>query len=134
MRSAMYDEARLLFESVVREKRNVVELIDCDYTFLNENLATIYGLQEHVTGPKMRRVQLKDSNRGGILGMPGVLAATSFPSRTSPVKRGVWVLEQILGDHMPPAPPDVPAFDVRDEQTVSNLTLRQRTQPGAMAV
>ena len=128
MRSAMYDEVRLLFESVLREDRNVVELVDCNYTFLNENLATIYGLQETVTGSKMRKVLLSDGNRGGILGMPGVLAATSFPNRTSPVKRGVWVLEKILGDHVPSAPPDVPALERQDAATVGKLTLRQRTE------
>ncbi|MEE8045736.1 MAG: DUF1588 domain-containing protein, partial [Dehalococcoidia bacterium] len=122
------DEARLFFESIVRENRNVVSFIDCDYTFLNETLATIYGLEETVTGPEMRRVQLTDDNRGGILGMPGILAATSFPNRTSPVKRGVWVLEQVLGDHVPPAPPDVPALDEQDQETVANLTLRERTE------
>ena len=60
--------------------------------------------------------------------MPGVLAATSFPNRTSPVKRGVWVLEQILGDHVPPAPPNVPALDQQDQSAVANLTVRQRTE------
>jgi len=60
--------------------------------------------------------------------MPGVLAATSFPDRTSPVKRGVWVLEQLLGDHVPPAPPNVPALDQQDQATVANLTVRQRTE------
>ena len=60
--------------------------------------------------------------------MPGVLAATSFPNRTSPVIRGVWVLEQVLGDHVPPAPPDVPALEIQDQQSVANLTLRERTE------
>lgn len=128
MRTAMYDEVRLLFEDIVRENRNVVGLIDCDYTFLNEDLATIYGLQETVTGAKMRKVKLLDSNRGGILGMPGILAATSLPNRTSPVKRGVWVLEKVLGDHVPSAPPDIPALEKQDEKTVATLTLRQRTE------
>ena len=128
MRSAMYDEARLFFESIVRENRSVMSFVDGDYTFLNETLATIYGLEGTVTGPEMRRVRLSDGNRGGILGMPGILAATSFPNRTSPVKRGVWVLEQVLGDHVPPAPPDVPALEKQDQGTVANLTLRQRTE------
>jgi hypothetical protein len=128
MRSAMYDEARLLFESIVRENKSVVSFIDCDYTFLNETLARIYGLEGTVTGSQMRRVRLSDHNRGGILGMPGVLAATSFPNRTSPVKRGVWVLEQVLGDHVPPPPPEVPALEKQDQETVANLTLRQRTE------
>ena len=128
MRLAMYDEVRLLFESIVRENRNIVDFVDSDYTFLNENLASIYGLEKTVTGPKMRKVRLSDQNRGGVLGMPGVLAATSFPNRTSPVKRGVWVLEQVLGDHVPSAPPDVPALEAQDEKSVANLTLRERTE------
>jgi hypothetical protein len=128
MRSAMYDEARLFFESIVRENQPVMSFVDCDYTFLNETLATIYGLEGTVTGPAMRRVQLSNANRGGILGMPGILAATSFPNRTSPVKRGVWVLEQVLGENVPSAPPDVPALEKQDQGTVANLTLRQRTE------
>ena len=128
MRSAMYDEARLFFESIVRENRSVVSFVDCDYTFLNGTLAPLYGLEKTVTGPEMRKVQLTDANRGGILGMPGILATTSFPNRTSPVKRGVWVLEQVLGEHVPPPPPNVPALDKQDKKTVANLTLRQRTE------
>ena len=128
MRQAMIDEARLFFESIVRENRSVVRFIDGDYTFLNETLATLYGLEKTVTGPKMRRVTLKDPNRGGILGMPAILATTSFPNRTSPVKRGVWVLEQVLGEHIPPAPANVPALEKQDKKKVANLTLRQRTE------
>ncbi|MFH1302925.1 MAG: DUF1592 domain-containing protein [Planctomycetota bacterium] len=128
MRTAMYDEARLFFESIVRENRSVSNFIDSDYTFLNGNLATIYGLEKTVTGPEMRKVKLTNGNRGGILGMPGVLAATSFPNRTSPVNRGVWVLEQVLGDHVPPAPPDVPSLEKQDQKQVAKLTLRERTE------
>ncbi|MGN6545804.1 MAG: DUF1592 domain-containing protein [Aureliella sp.] len=126
LRVAMYDEVRLFFESIVRENQSVARFIDSDYTFLNEDLAAIYGLQDAVTGTEMRKVQLADSNRGGILGMPGVLAATSFPNRTSPVNRGVWVLEQVLGEQVPSAPPDVPALDKQDQQAIANLTLRKR--------
>ncbi|MCA9136245.1 MAG: DUF1592 domain-containing protein [Planctomycetales bacterium] len=128
MRSAMYDEARLFFESIVRENRSIAGFIDSDYTFVNENLATIYGMDQPVTGPELRKVKLKNRNRGGVLGMPGVLAATSFPNRTSPVLRGVWVLEQVLGDHVPSAPPDVPALDQQDPQSIADLTLRERTE------
>jgi hypothetical protein len=128
MRLAMYDEARLFFDSIVRENRSVMSFVDCDYTFLNETLASIYGLVGKVMGPEMRRVTLSDANGGGILGMPGILAATSFPNRTSPVKRGVWVLEQVLGDNVPPAPPEVPALEKQDQLAVANLTLRQRTE------
>lgn len=128
LRSAMYDEARLFFENVLRENRSVTSFLDSDYTFLNEDLAVIYGLEQTVRGPKMRKVQLIDRHRGGLLGMPGVLAATSFPNRTSPVNRGVWVLEQILGDHVPPAPPNVPALEKQNGTSVANLTLRERTE------
>lgn len=128
MRSAMYDEARLFFESIVRENRSVVSFVDSDYTFLNGTLAALYGLDKKVTGSRWRKVKLADANRGGILGMPGILAVTSFPNRTSPVKRGVWVLEQVLGEQVPPPPPNVTALDKQDQQTIEHLTLRQRTE------
>jgi hypothetical protein len=128
MRAAMYDEARLFFESIVRDNKSVVSFVDSDYTFLNETLAKLYGMEKTVKGPEMREVKLTNANRGGILGMPGILATTSFPNRTSPVKRGVWVLEQVLGDHVPPAPPNVPALEKQDKRKIANLTLRQRTE------
>jgi hypothetical protein len=128
MRAAMVDEARLFFDSMIRENRSVIGFVDSDYTFLNGTLATLYGLEKTVTGPEMRKVKIEDANRGGILGMPGILATTSFPNRTSPVKRGVWVLEQVLGERVPPAPPNVPPLEKQDKQAVENLTLRQRTE------
>ncbi len=129
MRLAMYDEARLFFEeNVVRENRSVVRLVDSDYTFLNGTLAELYGLDKRVSGSRWRKVKLADANRGGILGMPGILAVTSFPNRTSPVKRGVWVLEQVLGEQVPPPPPNVPALEKQDKDKVENLTLRERTE------
>jgi len=76
----------------------------------------------------MRRVAMADPNRGGVLGMAGVLATTSFPNRTGPVNRGVWVLEQILGEHVPPPPANVPPLENQDPKKVENLTLRQRTE------
>jgi hypothetical protein len=128
LRAAMVEEARLFFESILRENESVVRFVDSDYTFLNGSLAAIYGLGDVITGPEMRKVTLTDVNRGGILGMPGILATTSFPDRTSPVKRGVWVLEQVLGDHVPPPPPNVPELEKQDQKEVENLTLRQRTE------
>lgn len=128
MRAAMYDEARLFFDSIVRENRSVVSFVESDYTFLNETLATLYGLEKSVTGKEMQKVKLTNANRGGILGMPGILATTSFPNRTSPVRRGVWVLEQVLGEKVPPAPPNVPALEKQNQKKVANLTLRQRTE------
>lgn len=128
LRTAMYEEGRLLFESIVRENRSVLGFIDADYTFLNETLAKHYGMEGKVSGSEMRKVVLTDHNRGGILTMPGVLANSSFPNRTSPVNRGVWVLEQVLGEHVPPPPPNVPTLEKQDQKKVANLTLRQRTE------
>jgi hypothetical protein len=128
MRQSMYDEVRLFFESIVRDNENVIRFVDSDYTYLNGTVATIYGLDKTVQGSEMRKVRLNDGNRGGVLGMPGILAATSFPNRTSPVKRGVWVLEQVLGEQVPAAPPDVPALDKQDQTAVATLTVRQRTE------
>ncbi len=128
LRKAMMEEARLFFESIVRENQSVVRFVDSDYTFLNEPLARLYGLDQSVQGPEMRRVKLTNPNRGGILGMPATLATTSFPNRTSPVRRGVWVLEQVLGERIPPPPPNVPQLDEQDQKSVEGLTLRQRTE------
>ena len=128
LREAMMNEVRLFFESIVRENQPIIHFVDSDYTFLNEPLASLYGLDHSVQGPEMRRVKLENPNRGGILGMPATLAATSFPNRTSPVRRGVWVLEQILGERVPPPPPDVPELDEQEEKSVEGLTLRQRTE------
>lgn len=128
MRQAMYDEARLFFEDSIRQNHSVVRLIDSKSTFLNDTLAKLYGMEKTVTGPEMRQVKLNNPNRGGFLGMPSVLATTSFPNRTSPVKRGVWVLEQILGEHIPPPPANVPLLEEQDAKDISNLTLRERNE------
>lgn len=128
LRSAMYDEVQLLFDTIIRENQDIITFINGDYTFVNENLAKIYGLQKNITGTQMQRIQVTDTNRGGILGMPGILAMTSFPDRTSAVKRGAWVLEQVLGEHIPPPPPNVPALEKQDKKKVANMTLRQRTE------
>jgi len=128
LREAMMSEARWFFESIVRENQRVIQFVDSDYTFLNEPLAELYEITPSIRGPGMRRVQLEDPNRGGILGMAATLAATSFPTRTSPVRRGVWVLEQILGERVPPPPPDVPQLDAQEAKSVEGLTLRQRTE------
>ena len=128
LRNAMKEEARLFFESIVRENLSVSRFVDSDYTFLNEPLAKIYETSEAVSGSKMRRVKLDNPNRGGILGMPATLAATSFPNRTSPVRRGVWVLEQILGERVPSPPPDIPELEEQEHKEIEGLTLRQRTE------
>ena len=128
LRQGMMEEPRLFFQSVLRENQSIVRFVDSDYTFLNEPLAKLYGLKQSVQGPKMRRVKLTNPNRGGILGMAATLSATSFPNRTSPVKRGVWVLEQVLGERVPPPPADVPELEEQEHQDVKGLTLRQRTE------
>jgi hypothetical protein len=128
LRKAMMNEPRLFFESIVHQNRRIIRLVDSDYTFLNEPLAKLYDLKQSIQGPRMRRVKLENPNRGGILGMSATLAATSFPNRTSPVRRGVWVLEQILGERVPPPPPNVPELDEQEQQSVEGLTLRQRTE------
>lgn len=128
LRTAMYDEVRLFFDSIVQENRNILDFINSDYAFVNDDLAKLYGLQEKISGPQLRRIQIKNANRGGILGMPATLAMTSFPERTSAVKRGAWVLEQVLGEHIPPPPPNVPTLEKQDQKKIANLTLRQRTE------
>ena len=128
LRVAMLEEARLLFESIVRENQSMLRFVDSDYTYLNESLAKLYGLGEPVIGDEMRRVKMEDPNRGGVLGMPAILATTSFPNRTSPVRRGVWVLEQILGERVPPPPPNVPELTAAGQKNLESLTLRQRTE------
>ena len=128
LRETMMDEARLFFESLVQENQSIVRLVDSDYTFLNQPLAELYEIDRSIEGPEMRRVRLNNPNRGGVLGMSATLASTSFPDRTSPVRRGVWALEQILGERVPPPPPDVPELEEQESQSVEGLTLRERTE------
>jgi hypothetical protein len=128
LRRAMLEEARLFFDSIVRENQSVGRFVDSDYTYLNEPLAKVYDFDRAIQGLEMRRVKLTNPNRGGLLGMPAMLATTSFPNRTSPVRRGVWVLEQVLGERIPPPPPDVPELAEQDGKNMKRLTLRQRTE------
>ncbi len=110
-RRLMRTETEMFFEHLIREDRSVLELVDSDYAFLNEKLATHYGVPG-VTGENMRFVKLPaDSPRGGILTQGTVLAVTSNPTRTSPVKRGLFILDNILGTPAPPAPPNVPDLE-----------------------
>jgi hypothetical protein len=120
LRRAMRQETEQDFDYVLREDRSVLELLDSDYTFLNERLARFYGLT-NVVGEEMRRVTLPpDSPRGGILTQGTVLAVTSNPTRTSPVKRGVFILDNILGMPPPPPPPNIPPL----EDAAKNMTNR----------
>ncbi len=107
---SMTRETQLLFNSVVRENRSVVDLLTANYTFVDERLAVHYGIPD-VIGPRFRRVTLTDARRFGLLGQGSILTLTSTPNRTSPVARGKWVLEQILGISPPSPPPVVPRLD-----------------------
>jgi hypothetical protein len=106
---ASSDELALCFEKIIKEGRSVIELLDCKYTFVNEELAPIYGIQgiRDTQLLKMREVSVPDARRGGLLGMAIMHQKTSMPSRTSPTNRGKWVLDALLGTPPPPPPPDV---------------------------
>src|SRR5262249_39806466 len=123
---AMIEETILCFDYVVREDRNVLELIDAKYTFVNERLATLYKIAG-VQGKHMRLVQLDDPHRGGILGHAGILTVTSHPHRTSPVLRGRWILETLLGGTIPPPPPNVPELPEKDKKG-KVLTVREQLE------
>ena len=122
VRSALYQEPIEYFFHVLTTSRNLMDLIAGNYTFLNEELAAYYDI-EGVTSSEFQKVILRDSTRGGILGMGGVLALTSLPHRTSPVLRGKWVMEQILGTSPPPPPAQVAELS-EDEDLHSELGLR----------
>ncbi len=127
LRDAMRQETELYLQAVVQEDRRVQELVDSDFTFLNEKLARHYRI-EGVSGPEFRRVTLpKDSGRGGVVTMGSVLTITSVPTRTAPVLRGKWILEQVLGTPPPPPPPNVPPVETGAE-AVQAATLRQRLE------
>lgn len=124
LRQAFRTETELFLDSVLREDRSVLELLDADYTFLNERLAKHYGIAG-IYGSRFRRVELgANSERGGLLRHGSVLAVTSFANRTSPVLRGVWVLGNIYGSPPPPTPPNVPALD--ETAVASSLPMRER--------
>jgi hypothetical protein len=124
LRHALEQEIELFLSHTLREDRSVLDLLDADYTYLNERLARHYGISG-VYGSSLRRVMLRDENRKGLLGKGSVLMATSRPNRTSPVLRGKWVLDSLLGTPPSPAPPDVPALNERREE-VRGLTMRER--------
>ena len=107
----MRRETELCFEYIVKEDRSLLDLLDCDYTFLNERLASLYGVAD-VRGNELRRVRLPEgSPRGGVLTHASMLLVTSNPTRTSPVKRGLFILDNILGTPAPPAPAGVPDLE-----------------------
>ena len=125
LRAAMRTETERYFEAIVREDRSILEFISSNFTFVNEPLAKHYGIPG-VTGDEFQRVTLAGGRRGGVLTQASILAVTSNPTRTSPVKRGKWVLEQFLGTPPPPPPPGV--GELKDEGEALKGTLRQRME------
>jgi hypothetical protein len=125
LRDAMKDETRMFFEAILRENRPISDFLDAKFTFLNERLAKHYGIAG-VTGPEFRRVDLITDQRGGVLTHGSVLTVSSYPTRTSAVIRGKYVLQNILGAPPAPPPPDVPALD---EEAVGNAgSFRQQLE------
>jgi hypothetical protein len=143
LRLAMLKETELFLQTVMREDRSILDLIDADFTFMNERLGKHYGIVDTMgnrkgndkkvsggiplRGPEFKRVKLQGSERGGILTQASVLTVNSNPTRTSPVKRGRWVLEQILGTPPPPPPADVPELEEGDKAQTKG-SLRQRME------
>jgi hypothetical protein len=125
LRSALQKETELFFGYIVREDRRVTDFLNADYTFLNERLARHYGVPG-VRGSYFRRVALTNPERGGLLSHGSILTVTSYPTRTSPVLRGKWILENIVGAPPPPPPPDIP--DLADSANGSAKDLRAALQ------
>ena len=130
LREALFEESARFFQNLFQEDRSVLEIFDADYTFVNETLAKHYGIPG-VTGPEWRKVDgVKKYGRGGVLGLGSVLAAQSGASRTSPVLRGNWLVETLLGEKTPKPPANVPRLP--DEETGGeNLTVRQMVEKHA---
>jgi hypothetical protein len=134
-RALFKEELRLFIDSVLRSDRSVVELLTADYTFLNERLAMLYGI-ETVKGSRFRRVTLENTARHGLLGKGAVLNMTAYPNRTSPVLRGAWILDRLLGT--PPAPPPPNVENLQENrpgqraQTVRQRIEQHRSKPGCL--
>lgn len=126
LRMAMYRESVEFFNHMIRGNRPVSDLLQADYTFVNEELARHYGLPG-IAGDKMRQVQLSDPNRGGVIGHASILTVTSMPLRTSPVKRGKWILDNLLGTPPPPPPPDAGVLPA-DDKSSEGLSFRKQLE------
>jgi len=126
LRQSMGEETRLFFQSIIREDRNVMDLLNADYTFVNERLARHYGIP-NVYGDQFRRITIESPNRRGLLGQASILAVTSYPNRTSPVQRGKWILTNVLGIPPTPPPPNVPQLK-ENGRTGMPLSLRERME------
>jgi hypothetical protein len=132
LRQSLLQETEMFFASIMHEDRNVLDLLRADYTFMNERLARHYGVR-NIYGTRLRRVTVVDESRKGLLGQGSILALTSHAERTSPVVRGKWILENILGAPPPPPPPDVPALkenqDGQKPKTMRDLMTEHRANP-----
>jgi hypothetical protein len=132
LRQAFRRETEMFFGSIMRENRSVLDLLTADYTFVNERLARHYGIA-NVYGTHFRRVNLADKSRWGLLGQGSILTLTSYPNRTSPVLRGKWILENILGTPPPPPPANVPPLNENEEgarpRSVRELVVEHRKNP-----
>lgn len=126
IRQAMHDQAFAFSDHLFRHNGRLLDMLQSDYTFLNEPLAKFYGLPA-VSGMDMSLVKLPNAARGGIVGMGAILASTAYPQRTSPVLRGKWVLETLLGTPPPPPPPNVGALP-EDDRSLKEVTLRKRLE------
>ena len=126
LRNAMFRESVSFFDHIVRENRSVMELVHSDYTFVNAELARHYGIPG-VSGDQFRKVPLKDRNRGGVIGQGSILVTTSVPLRTSPVKRGKWILDNLLGTPPPPPPPDAGVLP-GDDKSTEGLSFREQLE------
>ncbi len=124
LRESFRRETELFFDSIIREDRSVVDLLDADYTFVDERLAQHYGIPG-VYGSRFRRVKLPDDSRRGLLGQGSILLVTSVATRTSPVARGKWVLENILGSSPPLPPPNVPALPENASDSEARVGARE---------
>ncbi len=136
LREAMKEESRLFFDAIVHENRSVFDLVEANFTFVNQRLADLYGIPD-VKGDKFQRVTLPEgSPRGGVLGQAAVMVSTSMPTRTSPVIRGKWVLEQLLGTPPPPPPANVPPLEATkvDKDAPLRVRLEQHRQNPDCAV
>ncbi|HYM10905.1 MAG TPA: DUF1592 domain-containing protein [Bryobacterales bacterium] len=125
LRAGMRQETRLFFETIVHEDRSILDFLDAKFTFLNERLAKFYGIPG-VEGSEFRRVDLKGGERSGILTQASILTVSSYPTRTSPVIRGKWLLENILGDPPPPPPPGVP--NLNEAAIGATASMRQQLE------
>ena len=124
LRQALRRETELLFETIIREDRSVLDLLNADYTFVNERLARHYGIP-NIRGSNFQRIAVVDDYRRGLLGRGSTLTVTSYANRTSPVLRGKWVLENLLGSPPPPPPADVPDL-VEGKEEQAGHTMRER--------